>query len=346
MSKVTGIRWWRWFGVLLLLAASAAGVAVWQIQQRLQQPAVPGPTPIRLVVEPGMSFRAAARQLAAQGGFAYPRLLAYYARYRKLASRVQAGEYDLSPGLSIDDLLRQLTSGDVVTYSLTVVEGWTFREFRAALAASDTLEHTIDPQASADTLMAQLDLEGMHPEGRFFPDTYVFPRGTTDTAILKQAARALEARLNDVWEARTDECPLKSKDEALILASIIEKETARADERRQIAGVFCRRLTKGMRLQTDPTVIYGLGPDFNGDITRRDLRTDTPYNTYTRAGLPPTPIALPGEGSLRAAVDPLAGETLYFVATGQGDGSHYFSSTLAEHEKAVARYLKTLRAKK
>jgi UPF0755 protein len=139
---------------------------------------------------------------------------------------------------------------------------------------------------------------------------------------------------------------LQSKDEALILASIIEKETARADERRQIAGVFCRRLRKGMRLQTDPTVIYGLGPDFNGDITRRDLRTDTPYNTYTRAGLPPTPIALPGEGSLRAAVDPLEGETLYFVATGNGDGSHYFSRTLAEHEKAVARYLKTLRANK
>ena len=346
MSKVSGIRWLRLFGVLLLLGAVAVGAIAWQVQMRLQQPAVPGDKSIRLVIEPGMSFRSTARQLAAEGGFAHPQLLAYYARYRKLAARVQAGEYDLAPGLSIDDLLAQLTSGEVVTYSLTVVEGWTFREFRAALAASQEVEHTIDPQTPAAEVMAQLGMPNVHPEGRFFPDTYVFARGTADTTILKQAARALESRLAKAWEVRSEDCPLQSKDEALILASIIEKETARADERRQIAGVFCRRLRKGMRLQTDPTVIYGLGPDFNGDITRRDLRTDTPYNTYTRAGLPPTPIALPGEGSLRAAVDPLEGETLYFVATGNGDGSHYFSRTLAEHEKAVARYLKTLRANK
>ncbi|MFK7886207.1 MAG: endolytic transglycosylase MltG [Gammaproteobacteria bacterium] len=334
----------RALGVIIVLAAVAVTVAAWQIQQRLALPAVPGEAPIRLVIEPGMSFRAMARRLAEQGGYAHPRLLAYYARYKQLAARVQAGEYELSPGLSLDHLLAQVTSGEVVTYSLTVVEGWTFREFRAALAATPTVDQTLDPQMTAAAVMTQLGMSGIHPEGRFFPDTYVFARDTADTVILKQAAQAMQTRLDDIWTQRSQDCPLASMDEALILASIIEKETGRADERPHIAGVFCRRLKKGMRLQTDPTVIYGLGPTFNGDITRRDLRTDTPYNTYTRSGLPPTPIALPGQGSLSAAVNPLEGETLYFVATGKGDGSHYFSRTLAEHEQAVARYLKTLRA--
>lgn len=194
--------------------------------------------------------------------------------------------------------------------------------------------------------MARLGEAGTHPEGQFFPDTYRFPRGIADTEIYRQAHALMRARLAQAWAQRAEDVPLKNPYEALILASIIEKETALASERKAISGVFSRRLRRGMRLQTDPSVIYGLGADFDGNITRRDLVTDTPYNTYTRAGLPPTPIALPGAGALVAAVQPEAGDTLYFVATGLEDGSHYFSKTLEEHNIAVQRYLKTLRARR
>ncbi|MEO1574588.1 MAG: endolytic transglycosylase MltG [Pseudomonadota bacterium] len=332
-------------GVLVLLAAAGAGVAAKIVSDRLALPAVPEGRALDLVIAPGSSFRGVANDLAAAGGYPHPKLLSVYARWRKVAGDVRAGEYQLAPGLSVDAFLAQVTRGDVVLHSVTVIEGWTFREFVAALHADDRIEPTLAGK-TAEEIMQALGYGDEHPEGRFFPDTYRFERGTTDAAILRQAYEAMAAQLASTWAGRSGDCPLDSAYEALTLASIIEKETGRDDEREKIAGVFCRRLKKGMRLQTDPTVIYGIGPDFNGDITRRDLRTDTPYNTYTRGGLPPTPIALPGAASVRASVNPEAGEALYFVATGRDDGSHYFSSTLAEHEAAVTRYLKAIRARR
>jgi UPF0755 protein len=235
-----------------------------------------------------------------------------------------------------------VVAGTVVQYQVTAIEGWTFRQFVDALATHPKLTHTLDDTSDAD-IMAALGHPEQHPEGRFFPDTYAFTKGTTDVAVLARAHAAMAQRLAAVWSGRDADLPISEPAQALTLASIIEKETARDDERRRIAGVFVRRLRRGMRLQTDPTVIYGLGEAFDGNLTRRDLRSDTPYNTYTRGGLPPTPIALPGQASLEAAVHPLEGDSLYFVATGEPDGSHYFSATLAEHQQAVNRYLARIR---
>ena len=341
---MTRRRVWLGLVAFLTLGAFALGATAWVVQQRLAEPAVPDGAPIALNIEPGMSFRGVAQRLADNGGYAYPALLSRYARWRGVAADVKAGEYRLPAGLAVDAFLEQVTRGEVVLHSLTVVEGWTFAEFVAALHAHPMIDATLAGLTQSE-MMSRLGYADEHPEGRFFPDTYRFARGTTDTAVLRQAHEAMADRLADVWAERDESCPLNSDDEALILASIVEKETGRDDERERVAGVFCRRLALGMRLQTDPTVIYGLGPSFNGDITRRDLRTDTPYNTYTRGGLPPTPIALPGAASLRAAVRPAEGDALYFVATGRDDGSHSFSRTLAEHEAAVARYLKALRAR-
>lgn len=331
--------------VLVVLTAVAVGVAAKVVHDRLALPAVPGEAALELVIAPGSSFRGVANDLAAAGGYAHPELLSAYARWRGVAGDVRAGEYRLAPGLGVDEFLAQVTRGEVVLHAITVIEGWTFREFVASLHDNDLIEPTLSGK-SAEDVMRSLGYGDEHPEGRFFPDTYRFERGTTDATLLRQAYEAMASQLTSAWSERSGDCPLDSAYEALILASIIEKETGRDDEREKIAGVFCRRLAKGMRLQTDPTVIYGIGPDFNGDITRRDLRTDTPYNTYTRGGLPPTPIALPGAASVRAAVNPEAGDALFFVATGRDDGSHYFSSTLAEHEAAVARYLKVIRARR
>ncbi|MFK8018083.1 MAG: endolytic transglycosylase MltG [Gammaproteobacteria bacterium] len=335
----------RWLLVTVLLVLVGLGSVAYVAHEKLSEPVVTGEAPLRLVIEPGMSFATVAKTLRDAGGYGSPTLLTYYARYREVADKVQAGEYLIAPNTGVHALFKQLVDGDVVLQSITVVEGWNFRELRAALAAHPDLRQTL-PSRSDEEIMATLGVPDQHPEGRFFPDTYSFARGTTDLVILRNAHTAMIDRLASAWAGRTNDCPLTSPTQALILASIIEKETGRADERAQIAGVFCRRLTKGMRLQTDPTVIYGLGPTFNGDITRRDLRTDTPYNTYTRDGLPPTPIALPGADSLAAAVAPASGDTLYFVATGDGDGGHYFSKTLTEHNQALARYLKALRAPK
>jgi UPF0755 protein len=226
---------------------------------------------------------------------------------------------------------------------MTIVEGWTFRELVAALQASSLLEHSIVYEDWPATLES-FDAAATHPEGLFLPETYSFPKGTRDVDLLQQAFDLMQSTLQAEWEGRDQGLPIASPYEALILASIVEKETALATERPRIAGVFTRRLDKRMRLQTDPTVIYGIGVDFNGNLTRRDLRTDTPYNTYTRRGLPPTPIALPGKAAIHAALHPAAGNELFFVATGLGDGSHKFSETKAEHDAAVQEYLTRLRA--
>ncbi len=330
--------------LVIVIAAGGATLAtgwVW-FEDYLDTPLVLASPPARLDVKPGRSLAGIADELAARGALAHPELFALYGRYTGQATAIQAGEYELEAGTTPRTLLEQLVAGRVTQYSVTLVEGWTFRQALAAIQAHPAVTATLDPAVDLDVLAGELGLD-MHPEGQFFPDTYVFPRGVTDVRLLDRARRAMQERLDDVWEGRADGLPFDTPYEALILASIIEKETALTDEQPRIAGVFVRRLERGMRLQTDPTVIYGLGAAFDGNLRRRDLETDTPYNTYTRHGLPPTPIALPGAGALAAAVSPRDGDALYFVATGKGDGSHHFSATLDEHNRAVRRYLARLR---
>ncbi len=321
-----------------LVIAALAGLWIHRYMQR----------PIALaaettfVVEPGSGLRQVANQLHANGLVSEPEFFLWYSRLLGKAGNLRAGEYRVSPGTSPAGLLEQLVNGSVVMHSLTIVEGWTFAQMLAAMHAHPAIRVSPSFEGGA-ALMSALGEPGLHPEGRFFPDTYRFPRGTRDVEIFRQAYKLMREKLALAWAQRQSDLPLAGPAEALILASVIEKETALDSERRQIAGVFVRRLRRGMRLQTDPTVIYGLGEAFDGNLRRRDLERDTPYNTYTRAGLPPTPIALPGEASLLAAVQPDDGEALYFVATGNGDGSHYFSASLDEHNKAVRRYLETQR---
>jgi len=232
-------------------------------------------------------------------------------------------------------------AGRVVLEQLTVVEGWTFLQLRRALDANSALSHGLHGLSDPE-LMQALGHEGRNPEGQFFPDTYRFAAGTADRRILELAYERMQRELAQAWESRSPDLPLASPEQALILASIVEKETAREDERPKVAAVFVNRLRRGMRLQSDPTVIYGLGSRYDGDIHTRDLETDTPYNSYTRAGLPPTPIALPGAASLQATLHPAATDVLYFVATGNGDGSHQFSATLEQHDVAVRAYLRRI----
>ncbi|MFY2764414.1 endolytic transglycosylase MltG [Arenimonas sp. MALMAid1274] len=251
----------------------------------------------------------------------------------QVIARLQVGDYAIRHGITPRELLEKLESGKVIQHRFTMVEGWSFRELRAALARDEVLEKkagTLDDAA----LMAALERPGQHPEGRFLPETYHYTRGMSDLDLLRRAALAMDKAVADAWAARAQGVPLETPEQLLVLASIIEKETGKASERPQIAGVFSRRLKLGMRLQTDPTVIYGMGSAYAGNIRRSDLTTDTPYNTYTRAGLPPTPIAMPGRHALMAAANPADGDALYFVS--RGDGSHVFSATLAEHNRAVA----------
>ena len=291
---------------------------------------------LMLELKPGSGIAGLARQLRQQPGLLRSALyLQAYARLHGLAPRLKAGEYALQAGDTPRLLLGRIVAGRVIQYPLTVVEGWTFRQLRQALAAHPKIVQTLGEASDAE-VMARLGRPGLFPEGRFFPDTYHFPAGTTDVAFLHRALAALDQQLATVWARRATDLPLENPEQVLILASIVEKETGLPAERPQIAGVFLRRLRLGMPLQTDPTVIYGLGAAYDGNLRRRDLSTDTPYNTYTRKGLPPTPIALPSAAALAATVEPDPGEALYFVAT--GEGGHVFSRTLEEHNRAVRRY--------
>lgn len=288
-----------------------------------------------LEVSPGMGVNRIAQQLQQQGVLTSPRYFEAYARLNHFASQLKAGEYGITANATPRLLIEQIVEGRVIQHALTVVEGWTFQQLRQALAAHPKIAQTL--KALSDTeIMARLGRSGQHPEGHFLPDTYHFPAGTTDEAFLRRALAAMEQRLQALWSRRMPDLPLADPYQALILASIVEKETALPLERPAIAGVFIRRLQKGMPLQTDPTVIYGLGTAFDGNLRRQDLVTDTPYNTYTRKGLPPTPIALPGADALAAVLNPAPGDALYFVATGQG--GHAFSKSLAEHQRAVRQY--------
>ncbi|WP_295518549.1 endolytic transglycosylase MltG [uncultured Stenotrophomonas sp.] len=264
------------------------------------------------------------------------------ARQLDAAGKLKVGEYALDSSLTPRELLLRMRAGKVLQHRVTIVEGWNIRQVRAALKRAEPLLHTTDTLDDA-ALMQRLGFGGQHPEGRFLPETYVYQRGDSDMDVLKRAHAAMEKALDEAWESRAADLPINSPYELLTIASIIEKETALASERPQIAGVFMRRLKIGMRLQTDPTVIYGIGTAYDGNIRRRDLTTDTPYNTYTRAGLTPTPIAMPSRDALMAAAQPAAGDALYFVAVGDGSGAHVFSPSLDQHNAAVARYLQQLR---
>jgi UPF0755 protein len=322
-------------GFLLLIGSIGVGWAWMQYQEFVATPIKVEADGVVYQVRKGASLAAVARDLEAQGVIDDARYLNWYGRYTGQANKIRAGEYLLTEDLVPDSLLALMVSGKSIDYSLTLLEGWNIRQVRAAVMAHEALTQTLEGVDDA-TLMDRLGRPGVHPEGRFFPDTYKFNRGTTDLDFLRRAMEKMDQELEAAWAARAESIPLSTPEEALILASIVEKETGQAFERPEIAGVFARRLRKGMKLQTDPTVIYGMGERFNGNIRRKDLREDTPYNTYVHAGLPPTPICMPGREALDAAVNPAPGKTLFFVS--RGDGTHAFSESLNQHNAAVRKY--------
>ncbi len=328
---------------VLAVAVLAVAVLGWRGSQFLNTAmSIPGDSVV-FEIPAGTAFAAISRNLAERGYIGHPDWFRWYARLSGRAGSVRAGEYRIDAGTTPRQLLQIFVAGDVQLYSFTIIEGWTFRELVAALAANDTVEGDLDFEDWPAVLESFGAGEG-HPEGLFLPETYRFPKGTSGVDILRQSYTLMQETLAEEWQGRAENLPITSPYATLILASIVEKETALAAERPRIAGVFVRRLENNMRLQTDPTVIYGIGVDFNGNLTRRDLRTDTPYNTYTRRGLPPSPIALPGRAAIKAALHPAAGTELFFVASGLGDGSHKFSDTKAEHDIAVQEYLRRRRA--
>lgn len=286
-------------------------------------------------VKPGSGLRQAARQVSEQGVELSVERFVILGRLLGRESNIKAGSYEVYTGITPLALLEKLTAGDVTQSSIVLIEGWTFHDVRQAIAENPDLQQDSKSLSDAD-IMQRIGAPGDLPEGRFFPDTYLFAKGTSDIAVLRRAFQAMQKNLSGVWEARDPSIPLASAYEALILASIVEKETGKATDRALMAGVFTNRLRLGMLLQTDPTVIYGLGSHFDGNLRKRDLVADTPYNSYVRAGLPPTPIAMPGLASLLAATHPAQTEMLYFVS--RGDGTSQFSRTLAEHNRAVQKY--------
>ncbi|MCL4125124.1 UNVERIFIED_CONTAM: hypothetical protein GTU68_004875 [Idotea baltica] len=290
-----------------------------------------------LTIQPGMNLNQVSQKLTEQGITDFPaNYLSWYGRYRQSAHKIKAGEYQLDAQQTLPDLLALFITGKVIQHSFTIIEGMTSRQLFAAIAADKRFIKTLE-NYDLSTVMTQIDGNERHGEGEFAPETYYFSAGTTDIAFLKRAYDLLQKNLAESWLSKADNLPYKTPYEALIMASIIEKETGIAEERPEIAGVFVRRLNKGMRLQTDPTVIYGMGDKYDGNIRRKDLTTDTAYNTYTRYGLPPSPIALASKAAIHAALNPASGKSLYFVAKGQ-EGRHVFSNTLAEHNKAVRQY--------
>lgn len=326
---------------ILILAGAAVGGGYYWLQMQFLQPG-PASGALRVDVEPGTSVRSVLGVLQGRGGLRHPRAIELYLRLHGRHLKIKAGTYEIAAGASPSEIIDLLQEGKVILEALTVVEGSSFAELCKSLASDSDVVTTLAGKSDTE-VMAAIDHPGEFPEGRFFPDTYRFAARSTDVEILKLAYASMQRVLEEVWRGRAENLPFDTPYEALILASIVEKETGLASERARIAGVFATRLRRGMRLQSDPTVIYGLGADYNGEIRTRDLTTDTPYNSYTRLGLPPTPIALPGREALQAAVHPDETGDLYFVATGAGDGAHHFSKTLEEHNAAVKQYLVHLR---
>jgi len=322
-----------------LLASLALGAAAWWLHSPMRLIVPPGSQVLDLGIEHGTHAAQVADAVLASGADVNALLLQAWFRVSGQARKIKAGSYEITPGATPRSLLRMLVSGDQSLKSITLVEGWSFNQVREALQKAELLTpDSIDLQP--EMIMDTLGKSGIHPEGRFFPDTYSYAKGSSDLALLKRAAKAMDKRLDAAWALRRPDTPLKTRDEALTLASIVEKETGKPTDRAQIAGVFTNRLRINMRLQTDPTVIYGLGASFDGNLRRADLQTDHPWNTYVHRGLPPTPIALPGMAALQATLHPATSKALYFVA--RGDGSSQFSENLADHNAAVDRYQRSV----
>lgn len=326
------MKWWRRALVLLVMAALAgAGYVGWW----LQTPMALATPSVELSIEPGSAPRDVAQAWVAAGVQEDARLLYQWFRWSGQARQIRAGSYEVHQGATPRDLLSKMVRGDEVLEQLRLIDGWNIRQVRAALAKAPALKPATAGLSDAD-LMTALGAPGVAAEGRFFPDTYAYSRGVSDLTVLKRAFKAMQKRLDTAWEQRRAGLPLKNADEALTLASIVEKETGSSADRAQVAAVFINRLKLGMPLQTDPTVIYGLGERFDGNLRKRDLLADTAFNTYTRGGLPPTPIAMPGAASLQATLHPAPSKALYFVA--RGDGSSEFSEDLATHNRAVNKF--------
>lgn len=322
--------------MLTLLALLALVLFLRNYQQFADSRIAIQPSPAAFTVNPGDGLNKVLPKMRSAGITAgYDWQWKVLAARMGMAGRIHIGDYEISDRSTPKDILHRLATGDTARIKFALIEGWNFRQLKQALLALDGLQDDISGKSDAE-IMSLIGRPGMHPEGRFLPDTYFIPKSGRKSDVLRQAADAMDSALAKAWQGRNPEVPLKSAEELLILASIVEKETGQAAERPQIAGVFARRLKLGMRLQTDPTVIYGIGASYDGDIRRRDLRTDTPYNTYTRAGLPPTPIAMPGKAALQAAANPADGDALYFVAS--GNGRHVFSANYDDHRKAVATH--------
>jgi len=325
----------------LLLLIGAAAAALW-VGRSVDVP-LRVTAPVRFKVTPGASFAHVAGELAAQGVLVEPKAWVLYARWKGLAPAVKAGEYEIQPGTTPRALLSKMVNGQVLLHSFTIVDGWRIQDLLEALRRNPDIVSTVPAQESvparAVQIMAKLGSAGSDAEGQFLPETYRFIGGTTDVELLRQAHAALLRELDVAWQDRDPDLPLHTPNELLIMASIVEKESGLPQELGKIAGLYLHRLRVGMRLQADPTVIYGLGQDYDGDIHTVDLRTDGPFNTYTRAGLPPTPIALPSAAVIRATARPEKTDALYFVASAKGDGSHVFSATLDQHNAAVAAYV-------
>ncbi|NKB37024.1 MAG: endolytic transglycosylase MltG [Gammaproteobacteria bacterium] len=323
---------------LVVIIVLFMSITLWwlnkDMQRELNSPlAFTGSEIIQL--RPGQSLKSLSREITDKGWMKHPYYLEFEARKQNVASRLKAGEYTITPGTTPLQLLDIFVEGKVKQYSMTIPEGWTLTQILDAIAANPELQQTLTT-SRPEQVMSLAGFAGHFAEGRIFPDTYLFPAGTSDIEFIQRAVKTQKKVLQEEWARREEGLPYKSAYEALIMASIIEKETGRAEERQHIAGVFVRRLRLGMKLQTDPTVIYAMAERFDGNIRRKDLSIDSPYNTYRYKGLPPTPIASPGRDAIHAALHPLPGKTLYFVA--RGDGSHYFSETLEEHNKAVRKY--------
>jgi UPF0755 protein len=326
----------------VLLLGSGAAALVWFGFRSLDEPSRLA-APVRFKVIPGTSFARVAAELAARGVIASPRAWVLYARWSRLASAVKAGEYEIQPGTTPRELLTKMVNGQVLLHSFTIIDGWRVQDMLGALRRNPDIASTLADKAP--NLMEKLGLSGLDPEGQFLPETYRFIAGTTDIELLRQAHAALARELDAAWMDRDPDLPLRDSHELLIMASIVQKESGVPQELAKIAGLYLHRLAIGMRLQADPTVIYGLRDRYDGDIRTVDLHTDGPYNTYTRVGLPPTPIALAGTAAIRATARPEKTDAIYFVASPKDDGSHVFSPTLEKHNAAVASYLAHQRQK-
>ncbi len=325
---------------LIFLTVFVTAVAIsswwlWQEKERQLHSSLNLSEDINYSINNGANLKTVLLDLSEKGLIKTPHYLLFEARRLKKAALIKAGEYKIKPGTTQLQLLEQFIAGKVVQYSLTLVEGWNFKQLMESVRQNKYLTQTLSDKNQEEIMLA-LNFPELHPEGQFFPDTYLFPAGTSDIDFLKRAQQRLHKVLDEEWANKADNLPYKNTYEALIMASIIEKETGAAEERAKIAGVFVRRLAINMKLQTDPTVIYSLGDQYDGNIRRKDLKFDSPYNTYVYKGLPPTPIALAGREAINAALHPEQGKALYFVA--MGNGKHYFSETLKEHNRAVRKY--------